>query len=157
MKSWQRMTSKRTALFRRSESGVATVEMAVIAPLLLLLFLGVADFGRAFYTAITLSHAARAGAQFGSFSLAKSGNTSGMNQAATQEAQNIGAIGVTSQRFCQCNGGASVNCVTGRCSAYGPPQVFVRVTATKTFNTAISYPGIPSTMNLSRTAVMRVQ
>ena len=48
-----------------SDSGAALVEMAVVMPLLLLMVLGVGDFGRVHYRAITLSHAARAGAAYG--------------------------------------------------------------------------------------------
>src|SRR5688572_27017420 len=49
----------------RSISGSAIVELAVVGPLLVLMVLGVADFGRVLYTSIILSHAARAGAQYG--------------------------------------------------------------------------------------------
>lgn len=140
----------------RSESGTATIEMSLIAPLFLLMLLCVADFGRVFYVSITLAHAARAGAQYGSFSLARSGDTAGMNQAATAEAQAISPIGVTSQRYCKCSStGAKVNCVSG--CGLTVPQVYVEVTTTRTFNTLIPYPGIPSQLNLSRTAIVRVQ
>ena len=44
---------------RSTESGAALVEMAMVTPLLLLMALGVGDFGRVMYSAITLSHAAR--------------------------------------------------------------------------------------------------
>ena len=156
MKYWHRI-SERWKAQRRSEAGIATAEMAVLTPLFLFMFLATADFGRVFYTSITLGHAARAGAQYGSFSLARSGDTAGMNQAATQEAQDIGAITITSQRFCRCSSGPNINCVTGSCGTYGPPQVFVEVTAGKTFQTIVPYPGISSPLSLSRTATMRVQ
>jgi hypothetical protein len=44
---------------------------------------------RALYWAITLSHAARAGAQYGAQSSGKAGDSAGIQQAALQEAQNI--------------------------------------------------------------------
>jgi len=43
--------------------GQALVELAIILPLLLLLILGVFEFGRAMYVKNTLTHAARAGAR----------------------------------------------------------------------------------------------
>lgn len=43
--------------------GQALVEMAIILPLLLLLVLGIFEFGRAMYIKNTLTHAARAGAR----------------------------------------------------------------------------------------------
>ena len=156
MKFTQRMTRRKGR--KRSEAGIATAEMALVSPLLLLMFVVTADFGRVFYTAIALSNAARAGAQFGSYSVAQTGNTAGMNQAANLEAQDIGGgVTVSSQRFCKCSNGSSVNCTTGTCTGYGPPQVFVQVTASKTFTTLLSYPGVPNTLPLSRTAIMRAQ
>ena len=39
----------------------------------------------------------------------------------------------------------------------GVPQVYVRVTAQKTFTTLFPYPGIPKTTNLNRQATVRLQ
>ena len=46
-----------------NSAGQALVEMAIILPLLLLLVIGIFEFGRAMYTKNTLTHAARAGAR----------------------------------------------------------------------------------------------
>ena len=43
------------------ERGAAAVEFALIAPLLIVLFLGIAEFGRAYHIQATLSQAAREG------------------------------------------------------------------------------------------------
>lgn len=132
--------------------------MAVMTPLLTLMFVVTADFGRVFYTAITLAQAARAGAQYGAQSVTKTADTAGIQTAANQEAQNIGAISVSSSRLCKCPGGGTINCVTQYCAgSYGPAQVFVQVTASKTFNTLMSYPGIPGSVALSETAILRAQ
>lgn len=48
-------------LRRRSERGAAAVEFALVVPLLLLLMLGIVEFGRAFFIQSTLSGAAREG------------------------------------------------------------------------------------------------
>ena len=141
----------------RSDSGAALVEMAVIAPLLLLLCLGVGDFGRMLYRAITLSHAARAGAAYGAQSNAHTGDTAGIRLAAQQEAQNIGTITVTSSRICECTIGTAVSCTTASCAGYGAPRSYVRVTTSQTFSTVVPFPGIPSTVPLNRTAKVRVQ
>lgn len=45
--------------------GLVTVEMAIILPLFLLLLFGVLDFGRLYFTQITLQHAMREGGRFG--------------------------------------------------------------------------------------------
>ena len=141
----------------RDETGAALIELAVLLPLLLLLVLGIGDFGRGLYWGITLTHAARAGAQYGAQSIAKSADSSGIQQAAQNEAQNIGTISVSSAVVCQCPGGSNVSCTSTTCAGYGAPQVSVLVTTSTTFNTVAPWPGVPRTTALSRTATVRLQ
>src|ERR1700680_846624 len=51
----------RPSLRRRTKLGQAMVEMAIVAPVLVLLMLGAADLGRAFYLDIEVTGASRAG------------------------------------------------------------------------------------------------
>jgi Flp pilus assembly protein TadG len=46
---------------RQAERGAAVVEFALVAPLLLLMVMGIAEFGRAYHVQTTLSQAAREG------------------------------------------------------------------------------------------------
>lgn len=46
-----------------NETGAALVEFAIVVPLLLLLVFGIIEFGRAYNTQNTLTHAAREGAR----------------------------------------------------------------------------------------------
>ncbi|MHA7173099.1 TadE/TadG family type IV pilus assembly protein [Arthrobacter monumenti] len=46
---------------KSSERGAVAVELAILLPVLLLLVLGIAEFGRAFNAQITVTHAAREG------------------------------------------------------------------------------------------------
>ena len=46
---------------RRNERGAAIVEFALVAPLLVTMVLGIAEFGRAYYVQTTISQAAREG------------------------------------------------------------------------------------------------
>lgn len=48
---------------RPSERGAVAVEFAILAPVLIMLVLGIIEFGRAYNTQITLSNAAREGAR----------------------------------------------------------------------------------------------
>ena len=50
--------------FRRDEQGVQLVEIAIVVPILVLLFASVAEFGRYFYEYTTMAKAARVGARF---------------------------------------------------------------------------------------------
>jgi Flp pilus assembly protein TadG len=55
----RRMTTAR----RSGDRGAAAVEMAIVLPLLLLIVFGLIDFGRMYFTQITLTAAAREGAR----------------------------------------------------------------------------------------------
>lgn len=55
--------------FVRSERGAAMVEMALVLPIVILLFLGMIDFGRAIFLYNNLANAAREGARYGSAKL----------------------------------------------------------------------------------------
>ena len=50
--------------FRRDEQGVQLVEVAIVVPLLLMLFAATAEFGLYFYKYTTVSKAARIGARY---------------------------------------------------------------------------------------------
>ena len=50
--------------FRRDDQGVSLIETAIIVPILLVLFAGVAEFGRYFYEYTTLAKASRLGARY---------------------------------------------------------------------------------------------
>ena len=143
--------------------GQAVLEFALIAPLAFVLFIGCLDFGRVFYSAMAVTHAARAGAQYGAQSNITSLDNAGITQAALDAAGDVQGVSVTPVQCCQCanqsgctKGGGTVDCITGTCSE-GAPQLFVQVTAQKTFTTLFPYPGIPRTANLNRQATIRLQ
>src|SRR5215218_7626932 len=48
----------------RHESGSSTVELAIIFPILMILFVGSAELGRLFYTYTTLAKATKVGARY---------------------------------------------------------------------------------------------
>jgi hypothetical protein len=52
---------------RRREDGATLVEFALVMPLLLLLFIGIMEFGTAFYDFLTVEQAAREGVRTGAF------------------------------------------------------------------------------------------
>lgn len=63
MKRWKAITQK-LRLLGRQEAGVQLAEIAIALPILLVLFAAVAEFGRFFYTDLTLGKATRAGARY---------------------------------------------------------------------------------------------
>ena len=59
---WQRLNFLNR--FRRDEQGVQLVEVAIVIPLLVMMFAAVGEFGRYFYEYTTLAKAARVGGRF---------------------------------------------------------------------------------------------
>lgn len=142
----------------RNASGQGLVEMAVALPVLILLLLAAADFGRLFYTWIAVNNAARAGAQYGSQTLTNAANTSGMQLAATTDGSNItGLTATASQCTCVTTGTSVPTCAGSNYNCANAPQAtFVEVDTQATFNTIVNYPGIPSSITVRGTAIMQV-
>jgi Flp pilus assembly protein TadG len=141
------------------EAGSALVELAVSLPLLVLVMVGVTDFARVFYMGMELTNAARAGAQYGAYNPAQSGNIAGMQTTATGSV-NMTGVTATASRACQCATSAgtfSAATCTTTCPSGQHLVVTVKVTTSKTFTTVVgSFPGIPPTVNLVRSATLRV-
>jgi Flp pilus assembly protein TadG len=143
---------------QQNERGSGFLEAALILPLMLLMCCGVMDFARVVYAGVEVANAARAGVQFGALTPGNSGNTAGMVSAAQADAADLGSSNVTAtaSNFCACTGvTGTVSCSTTCVGA--TPNGYVSVTANYTFNTVVTYPGVPSQVVLSRTAKMRVQ
>jgi Flp pilus assembly protein TadG len=140
---------------RKSQSGSAMLELALFLPVAVLLLLGSSDFARVFYAAIETTNASRAGAGYGIQSKAKSQDVTGMRDAAVADAANLTGVTATAERFCECSSGLSISC-SSTC-LIGTKRIYVRVRTQKTFTTLARYPAIPSSINLSVPAVMRVQ
>ena len=140
----------------RSRRGIATIEFALIAPLLLLLVAGVLDYTMLMRTAIAVADAARAGAQYGSLSSANASNTAGMQSAAINAAPDINGLTVTAVKVCQCSDGSTVNCSGGTCTT-GPVRIYAQVTVQATCSAIFSYSQLPFTGAVVSKASMRAQ
>jgi Flp pilus assembly protein TadG len=131
--------------------------LAIALPVLTLLALGVADFGRMFRTGIAVANAARAAAEFGASSVDNSADTSKINQAGRDDGADVAGISVTSERFCRCPDGTTPAC-DGTCTApYTATEVFVKAKANATINLILRYPGIPASMTFRDSATFRAQ
>lgn len=135
------------------------IEFAVVFPVLVLLLIGAADYGRVFFTSIAVANAARAGAEWGAQDKGKAfGSTTPITDFAKQDGAEAGAMTVTSATVCRCpDESAPAGGCTGTCLNYGPPRVFVEVTASKTVNLILPYPGVPNNILITRKAIFRVQ
>jgi Flp pilus assembly protein TadG len=153
----------------RSQSGQSLVEVALLTPILLAVLVGGIELGRYAYLSILVGNAARAGAAYGAQSLPQSVDTSDIQTAADNDfqnnGQNINKLTVTSTTSCGCDSGGTTtsascnpkaNPTAGTCAA-GHWIVMVSVTASGTFNSLFSYPGIPNSITVSRTSTIRVE
>ncbi|MEP6601891.1 MAG: TadE/TadG family type IV pilus assembly protein [Nitrospirota bacterium] len=144
--------------FRRlpgSTTGGAALELAVIFPILLLLLIGVIDYGRAFFTAIVVTNAARAGAEYGARDPAYSSDTAAMRIFAEADGQETG-VQASARRYCECGAGVA-NASCNACPGGAAPDVYAEVTARKTVTMFLRYPGLPSSINISRKMSFRSQ
>jgi Flp pilus assembly protein TadG len=124
-----------------SRRGAAAIELAILLPILALMFVFVVDFGRVFYFSQTIENCARAGALYASDDAAPSRQLyANVQDAARAEAPNLSPHPTVP---------APVTDIDAAGNAY------VRVTCNWTFNTIISFPGVPATRTLSRTVQVR--
>jgi Flp pilus assembly protein TadG len=95
----------------RKEKGAVAVEMAIVLPLLLLILLGIMEFGRALNVQVSLTQAAREGARYAAIHYGESGlNVSGTALAA---APALGGLGATvTNDATSCTTGANVTVTT---------------------------------------------
>lgn len=124
----------------KPRGGVAAVELALLLPLLAFLFAIAVDFARIFYYSQIIENCARNGAICGSNLTSAQSPYSSIQDAALADAANL-----TPQPTVTSTNGTD---------AGGNP--YVQVTVSWQFQSLTSLPGIPSTVNLSRTVQMRV-
>jgi Flp pilus assembly pilin Flp len=146
--------------FVGDEAGSSMVEFAVVLPLLLVLLVGIVDFGRYMYAGIELGNAARAGVQYGARSALTAVDTAGMESAARSDARDISLSNVAASYLCSCHGspGAAVPCdgLPDPClPAADYRELHVTVIAQGAFAPLISYPGFQG-IAISRTSTQLV-
>jgi Flp pilus assembly protein TadG len=121
--------------------GAAAVELALVAPLLVFLFLLAIDYGRLFYYSQIVTNCSRNGALYASDPVAASQSPyANLQQAATADASPdmAGSMTVTSTSWSDSSGN------------------YTEVTVSYPFSTITNYPGIPSQITLTRRARVRV-
>jgi Flp pilus assembly protein TadG len=154
---------------RNSSAGGALVELALVLPVLVLVFVGTIDFGRVFYASQSLVNAARAGFQYGAHTPARSADLAGMKTTA-EAATNSPGITASASRLCQCASDTGTftattpsanDCTSPEATSCpgGHRVVTVTVVTTKAFSTLMAggLPAFMRTLSLTRTATMRAQ
>ncbi len=136
----------------RSRSGSVAVSTGLLAPLLILVFAGVIDLGRATYDATSLAGAVRVGAQY---AWRAPNDDAGIVQA-VKAASTLAddSVTVSTQHYCECPNGSVSSCMAA-CGT-GTLRKFVAVAATRPLSKIMpSSIVVPS--SLAAQAVVRVQ
>ena len=129
----------------RRESGQSLAELALITPVFLILILGVIDYGRVYFAYVSVTNSARTGADYAA---------GGADQAADIDAIRAAALTETSELLDTSPTNPNVAVSTGT-DVNGFD--YADVTTTYTFNTFISWPGLPSSIDLERTVRASIQ
>lgn len=140
----------------RSETGTSMVEFAILAPVFVLLLIGLIEVGRFAYFGILAANAARAGAQYGAQNLSTAVDSTGIQNAALQDGQNLSTFSVAPGNLCSISGGTPTPCPSPGATPPANTIYYVQVQVSGTVTSLLKYPGIPHAVPISGSATMRV-
>jgi Flp pilus assembly protein TadG len=153
------------ARLRTANSGVATIELAVIVPVMGVLLLSTLDMGMLVYREMDLRNAARVGAQYAfQDSTAYSTMQSTAVNALGPQPSGVAAASATATASCECPTSTenytlttSVPCSTTTCTVTGTkPSSYITVTITQAYSPMFGSWSLFSSHTLSGTATLRV-
>jgi Flp pilus assembly protein TadG len=139
----------------RNTAGQSLVEVALTAPLLILLLLGAAELGQVAYTAIQVSDAASAGVQYGAQTTITASDTAGIQTAAADDATNLTGLITTSSFSCICSNGSASTCLRTDCSTSNIEEILT-VKTQAGISPLINLPGLPRPFTVHGQAVQKV-
>lgn len=153
----QKSAFERTRRVWHHERGNAALEAALIAPVLVLLAVGIADYGLSIQSRMQIQRAAQAGADYAM--------RNGFDAAAIASTVAGAALGPGISALpapvesCGCATGASITAVSCStvCADGTSAGVYVTVSAQGTYSTVLPYPGIPSSFTFNASAVTRTR
>lgn len=142
----------------RGVSGVAAIELALVAPILVLMLVASFDLGLGLYRDMQVQTAAQAGAQYA----IEHGYTSSSAIAnAVTSATSYSGVSASPapSRFCGCvsNGAISNVTCTSVCADGTSPGTYVRASSKATYTTILPYPTIPNSFTLTSQSTVRIQ
>ena len=154
MRTLQSFTAGLPKLVGRREEGSALIELALLMPIFLLLFMGTVDLGRGFFAAIKVSSAAAAAASYGA---QQPSDITGIQAAAVMGAPEVNNLTSSVSTGCECSDGTSVQpgCASTPANCSTDFVTYVQVTTYASYTPLFKYPGLPSSYNLQSRAEMR--
>ena len=137
-------TKRRIRRLLARDLGQSAMEFALLAPILLILMLGVIDFGRVYFAYVSVTNGARNGADFASQGTGAAADIDGIRAAAVVETSDLLNTSETNP---------DVSVATGTDSQ---GRLYADVTMTYTFSSIFPWPGLPSSIDVDRTVRARV-
>ena len=137
----------------RNHNGSVAAEFALMAPIIVVIAAGIADFGMLATKSVGLVATARIGA---AYARSYPDDTSGI-QNAMQKAMGFAPPLIFTASFlrsCECDDETSIAC-SESCAAVGRPgpnRVFIRITANQPFTPLVPWPGIPAILTAAAEA-----
>lgn len=147
MRGGSSVTDKRSTV--RDRRGVAVLEIAITVPLILLIAVGIFEFGRAYQTWQVLTHAARAGARVA----ARAGTTDAEVESVVRAAMRAGELANAASAPVRLNRRYPVGATTGTQITISYPFDFIVLNPAAHLVWSDSTTGVPMTM--SAVAIMR--
>jgi len=147
------MSNAFRSAFTIGRAGNIAVEFALIAPVVLVMLVGIADYGTAVYDRLQLSSAVRAGIQYATLP----GVSTGAVQQVVTDAltSDPSAVTVTAQQVCECSDGTATAC-DQTCSD-GTRRTFMRIDAVRQRDSLFTYRGISGPTTLEAHAFVRTE
>ncbi|MGC1293878.1 MAG: TadE/TadG family type IV pilus assembly protein [Alloacidobacterium sp.] len=136
-------------------SGQSLLELALVAPLLVVILMGVAEVGRLAYAAIEVSNAASAGARYGAQNGATASDSTGISNAAANDAGNLTGLSTISSISCICSDGTAASCTDNSACSTSNIEESVTVNTQVSFDPGIHLPGLPKTFTLTGQAIQK--
>ena len=157
------MSTMRQTLRRflgRSEmgiEGVAAIEFAIFAPVLIFMMLCVLDLGIGIYRKMQVQNAAQAGAEYAMVH----GFTAALVSSAALSTTSFSGISASPSpiQFCGCASSTGVTSIAcnSTCSGGSTPGTYITVSTQGTYNTLFSYPSMPTTFNFTAQSTVRIK
>ena len=138
------------------EEGSSLIELSFILPVILLMLLGVLDYGLVLEQYMTFNDSVRAAAEFATI-YGEDANTSSMQSLATQFAVNVPNYQVSAAVVCTCSpGGSSVSCTSSCSGIPSVPYQYAQVTATASLPLIFQVQGFPASIPVKSTTMVPI-
>ena len=133
----------------RAESGQALTELGLVLPALTLVLIGAVELARVAYVAIEVSNAAHAGAQYGAQSIIYAADSTGIQNAAANDAANVTLASTTPTLTYTCSDGTTPSGSPLACAGTAQVEGVLTVVTTANFDPFFHIAGLGSTFALT--------